>query len=388
MRPRLLRVITRLNIGGPATHVVLANEGLEKLGWETLLIHGNVEPDEAEVELDDVQVPMQRLPALVRPIQPRSDMVALTTLVKAIRGFRPQIIHTHLSKAGLIGRSAAMLASSAPRVHTFHGTVFSGYFGKRSSQAIVRAERFLGHHTTRLIALSEVQRNEMLDQRLAPPERIRIVPLGLRLEEFRSRDQAASRRSLGMPEDRPVVLAIGRLVPIKRIDRLLAAFRIVHLERPDVHLYLVGDGPERSALEETVKQYELDDGVTFVGWSRNRAEWISASDVVALSSDSEGTPLALIEAAAAGRPAVATDVGGVRDVVKDGGTGFVVERADVAGLADRLLLLLREARLRQRLGEAAATHVDRFSDRRLVSDLDHLYRELLAERLPRYRAAR
>ena len=381
--PRILRVITRLNVGGPATHVLLADRGLRERGWQTLLLHGQVEPDEAEVDLSAVAVqglPMRRIPTLARPIRPVADARAFAAVVRAIRQHRPQIIHSHLSKAGLIARSAAMASSSAARVHTFHGTVFGGYFGDRSSAAIVRAERFLGARTSRVIALSERQRDELVEHRIAPPERIRIVPLGLDLDRFGQLDRATARIQLDEPADAFLVVAIGRLVPIKRIDRLVRSFAILAGMVANARLVIVGDGAERPALEALVAELGLGSRVRFAGWQADTPAWYAAADVVALTSDREGTPLALIEAAAAGRPVVAGDVGGVADVVIDGLTGFVVAPADEAAFADRLGRLAVDPELRQRLGQAAPDRARAYAGERLVDDLDRLYRELLAER--------
>ena len=381
--PRILRVITRLNVGGPATHVLLADRGLRERGWQTLLLHGQVEPDEAEVDLSAVAVqglPMRRIPTLARPIRPVADARAFAAVVRAIRQHRPQIIHSHLSKAGLIARSAAMASSSAARVHTFHGTVFGGYFGDRSSAAIVRAERFLGARTSRVIALSERQRDELVEHRIAPPERIRIVPLGLDLDRFGQLDRATARIQLDEPADAFLVVAIGRLVPIKRIDRLVRSFAILAGMVANARLVIVGDGAERPALEALVAELGLGSRVRFAGWQADTPAWYAAADVVALTSDREGTPLALIEAAAAGRPVVAGDVGGVADVVIDGLTGFVVAPADEAAFADRLGRLAVDPELRQRLGQAAPDRARAFAGERLVDDLDRLYREILAER--------
>jgi glycosyltransferase involved in cell wall biosynthesis len=381
--PRILRVITRLNVGGPATHVLLADRGLRERGWQTLLLHGQVEPDEAEVDLSSVEeegLPIRRIPTLARPIRPVADARAFAAIVRAIRQHRPQIIHSHLSKAGLIARSAAMASSSAARVHTFHGTVFGGYFGDRSSAAIVRAERFLGARTSRVIALSERQRDELVDNRIAPPERIRIVPLGLDLERFGRLDRAAARSQLDEPSDAFLVVAIGRLVPIKRIDRLVRAFAILAGRVANARLAIVGDGAERPGLEALVAELGLGSRVRFAGWQADTPAWYAAADVVALTSDREGTPLALIEAAAAGRPVVAGDVGGVADVVLDGLTGFVVGPADEAAFADRLGRLAVDPELRRQLGQAAPERARAFAGERLVDDLDRLYREILAER--------
>ena len=382
---RVLRVITRLNVGGPATHVVVADRGLSALGWETLLVHGVVEPTEAEIDLDAVDVPRERLESLVRPIRPAADARSVIALARLIRRYRPHVIHTHLSKAGLVGRAAAIATSRAVRVHTFHGNVFGGYFGPRMSTAILTAERLLGRATDRIVALSDRQRDELLGLGIGSPERIRIVPLGLDLSRYDGRDRAASRDALGIPHDALALVAIGRLVPIKRLDRLIDAVARLAPDLPGLHLYLVGDGDQRGALETLVRNRSLDARVTFVGWSVDAPAWYAAADVVALTSEREGTPLALIEAAAAGRPVVAVDVGGVADIVRDGDTGFVVPADDPAALAERLGQLLRDPELRARMAAAAPVRAGAFAAERLVSDLDHLYRDALRGR--RLRAA-
>jgi glycosyltransferase involved in cell wall biosynthesis len=372
-----------MNIGGPATHVVVADSGLADLGWETLLLFGSTEPDEAEVDLQATTIPMERIPNLARPIRPIADMRATAAIARVIRRYRPDVIHTHLSKAGLLGRAAAMATSRAIRIHTFHGTVFGGYFGADASAAIIRAERFLGHHSAAIVALSNRQRDELIDHRVAPAARIQVVPLGLDLERFvPGRDDVArmsARSSLGIPAEAVVVVSIGRLVPIKRLDRLIDAFALASVRAPAMLLYLVGDGSEREALRARVVAAGLADRVMFVGWSAASPDWYAASDVVALTSDREGTPLALIEAAAAGRPVVATDVGGVADVVVDGTTGFVVPASSIDALADSLAGLALDPGLRQRMGGEAPSHAATYSAERLVSDLDTLYREALTE---------
>jgi glycosyltransferase involved in cell wall biosynthesis len=353
---------------------------MSDLGWETLLVHGAVEPDEAEVPLDGIDLPMRRLSTLIRPIRPVADARALVSIARIIRAYRPDIIHTHLSKAGLLGRSAAILSSRAVRVHTFHGTVFGGYFGASASGMIQRAERILGARTDRIVALSERQRDELLEYRIAPASRIRIVPLGMDLHRFEGLDREAARTELGIPESVVAVMAIGRLVPIKRIDRLLRAVAAAGQEAPSIRLYLVGDGGERASLELLVDSLRIRDRVVFAGWSADTPTWYAASDVVALTSDREGTPLALIEAAATGRPVSAADVGGVSDIVLDGETGIVVPPDDAAALAAALVRLARDPDLRKRLGAAAPARAGRYAADRLVSDLNALYLEVLADR--------
>lgn len=377
-RPRVLRVITRMNIGGPARHVLLADHGLRTRGWQTLLAHGEVDAGEKEVSLDEgVDLPMVRVASLRRPIRPIDDARALASLVRLVRRYQPDIIHTHLSKAGLIGRLAAILAHPrARRVHTFHGTVFGNYFGAEATAAIVRAERFLGRHTDLILALSDAQRAELLTYGVAKPDRVAIVPLGLDLRRFGRLSRDEARSLLVIPSDQSVVIAAGRMVSIKRLDRLIDAFALVRRVCP-AHLYLIGDGPERQALEVRAHAKGLEPHISFVGWVDEVANWYAAADVIALSSDREGTPLALIEAAAAARPVVASDVGGVADVVGDGETGYLVPPDDVAEFADRVVRLLVDPQLAQLLGRAAPARAERFAAERLIDDLDTTYRSML-----------
>ncbi len=376
--PRVLRIITRVAVSGVSTHVTLANQGLTRRGWETLLVHGRIQPDELEIDLPVEDVATKRLPSMARPIDPIADIRSTASLLRIVRAFRPDLIHTHHSKAGLIGRSVAVL-TRIPRIHTFHGHVFEGYFGARTSAAIVAAERLAATRTTRLIALGPLQRDDLLARGIGRPDRFEIVPLGLDLGRFSGIERTAARRDLGLDPDALVVVAVGRLVPIKRIDRLVRAFAGLRAVRPDARLYIIGDGSERAAGESQVEAAGLADSVTFCGWRADTATWYAAADFVALSSDNEGTPLALIEAAAGGRAAVSTAVGGVADVVRDGVSGLLVPVDDERGLAAAMIRLAEDPDLRARLGAAAPAAAERFGAARLVDDLERIYLEVLAE---------
>jgi glycosyltransferase involved in cell wall biosynthesis len=375
----VLRVITRLAVSGVSTHVTLANQVLTRRGWDTLLVHGRVQPDELEIELPIADVAMHYVDSLMRPIDPLADLRTAASLLKIVRSFRPDIIHTHHSKAGLIGRSVAMLAG-VPRVHTFHGHVFEGYFGPRTSAAILTAERLLAAQTSRLIALGPLQRDDLISRGIGRPDRFEIVPLGLDLDRYRSVDRSAARQRLGLPKDAVIVLMVGRLVPIKRIDRLVRVFAILHARRPDARLYVIGDGSERAAAEVQAAEAGLGDAATFCGWRSDAPTWYAAADFVALSSDNEGTPLTLIEAAAAGRPAAATAVGGVADVVIDGVTGLLAPATDEAAFARAMFRLADDLELRARLGAAAPAAAEEFGIERLVDDLERIYDGLLTRR--------
>ena len=372
-------MITRLAVSGVSTHVTLANQVLTRRGWDTLLVHGRVQPDELEIDLPVADVASRRIDTLARPISPIADLRAATSLLNEVRSFRPDIIHTHHSKAGLLGRSVAILAG-IPCVHTFHGHVFEGYFSPRISAGIVLAERLMAMRTSRLIALGPLQHDDLLARGIGRPDRFEVVPLGLDLQRFRSADRAEARALLGLPPDDIIVVFVGRLVPIKRLDRMIRAFAVLHARRPDARLYVIGDGSERPGAETQAAEAGLSDVVTFCGWRSDTPTWYAAADFVALSSDNEGTPLAIIEAAAAGRPAVSTAVGGVGDVVTDGVTGLLAPVDDEVAFAGALVRLAVDGELRERLGAAAPSAADRFGVERLVDDLERIYWDLLAGR--------
>jgi len=382
MAPRSLRIITRLNVGGPATHVVLADRGLMARGWETLLVYGSIEPDEAEVAIP-ADLATRSVPTMARPIHAVRDARAALEIGRIIRQFRPHIIHTHLSKAGLIGRAVAELTSRSPRVHTFHGTVFAGYFGDRANGAIILAERLLARRTAAILALSGRQQEELIAARVGDPTRIHVVPLGLDLARFgpdQAPDRDEARRALGIESSEVVYAAIGRLVPIKRLGSLLTAFAEALPQVPSARLVLVGDGGERETLERQVTVLGIAGRTSFAGWSSDTPRWYAAADVICLTSEQEGTPLALIEAAAAARPVIATDVGGVADVVIDGVTGMVVPFGDDDAFARAMVGLGTDPGLRQRLGSAAPSRAIGFAADRLTRDLDELYRGLMPGR--------
>lgn len=392
---RILRVIARLNVGGPAHHVSLLS-GLDGPRWETLLVHGRTGPGEEALTdpADRLGARRRELAVLGPRIRPFADVRAVAELVMLIREYRPQVIHTHTAKAGLIGRLAAAIVS--PRdtvvVHTYHGHVLEGYFGRAKSLLYRGLERILAARCDVLIGVSTATVDDLVRLRIAPRDRFRIIRLGLDLAPFAAEDDEAGqevRHAAAVPARPEAVLAtfVGRFVPIKRIDALLHAFAKARQSAPQLFLLVVGDGKERARLEELARGLAIDHAVRFTGYRRDMVDVAAATDFAVLASRTEGTPVALIEAAAAGRPAVATRVGGVAEVVEDGTTGLLVPAADVDAFAGALVRLANESRLRREMGRRAREKVFReFSAERLLSDIDALYRELVAR--ARSRSAR
>lgn len=328
------------------------------------------------------------VPSLRRSIGPH-DIRALFTLRRLIRRTRPEVLHTHMAKAGTLGRLAALLAGAGHRpvvtVHTFHGHVLSGYFGRFEARLFASIERWLARRTTLLIGVSEEVKEDLLRLGVGVDDQIEVVPLGFDLRPFLfsaeegRRRRAAMRARLHLEADDRVVTTVARLVPIKRVDRFL---RIAQLLRdlPRVRFLVVGDGELAERLRNSEEARSLGDRVVWAGVQRDMADVYAASDVIALTSDNEGTPVSLIEALAAGVPVVATDVGGVASVVRNGETGLIVRREDEEGFAAALRTILEEPSVGVKLGAKGPDYVlGRFSIDRLVEDIDGLYRRLLGE---------
>jgi glycosyltransferase involved in cell wall biosynthesis len=388
---KILRVIARLNMGGPALHVAYLTDGLRKRGYETTLVAGSLARGEDSMAFvaDDLGVDVVRIDELGREISPVRDLIATLRLARLIRRERPDILHTHTAKAGTVGRVAAMLAGRRRPpivVHTFHGHVLRGYFGRFRSLFFRLLERWLAAHTTALIAVSPQVRDDLVALRIAPRERFAVIRLGIELDKRVAAEQNGrleSRRYLGIPDQRFAVGWIGRMTSVKRTDDVLVAFKRVRDSGVDACLCMVGDGPDRPQLEQRAHELGVMRDTLFLGYQEDVAPYYAAFDALVLPSSNEGTPVSAIEALAAGRPVVATRVGGVPDVVREGEDGFLVEAGDTEQLAERLVRLARDPQLRERMGEQGRERVlPRYAVDRLVDDVDRLYRTLLEQTRP------
>jgi glycosyltransferase involved in cell wall biosynthesis len=386
----LVRIIARLNVGGPAIQAITLTDQLTKQGYRTTLVRGSESAREGSMDYlaHRLGVRPVLIPSLKRD-PGWEDLRALGALIRLLRRARPQVVHTHAAKAGTLGRIASIIASwGRPRpirIHTFHGHSLTGYFSERTAARYRVIERVLASRTDRLVAVSSEVRDELIELGVAPPDRFEVVPLGFDLRRFDVKPQdrelarARVRAELGIAADTSVVTLIARLVPIKRVDRFLRASIGMLEER--VHFLIVGDGELRDALRGSPDARAIGAKLTWTGFRQDIPDICFASDVVALTSDNEGTPVSLIEAAAAGVPGVSTAVGGAASVIRHGKTGLLVPREDEAALTEALRALALDATLRSRFGAAARVHAfENFTLERLVGDLNRLYRRLLEER--------
>jgi glycosyltransferase involved in cell wall biosynthesis len=373
-----------MNVGGPAYNVSVLGGRLDPDRFDTLLVHGRLGPGEGSFEwlAEREGCRVHVLPDLGPEIRPGADARAVRELMGLMRRFRPHVVHTHTAKAGFVGRLAAVL-SRGPRpviVHTYHGHVLEGYFGPAKNLVYRGLERGLGRASDALLGVSQATVDDLVRLRVAPRERFRVLPIGLDLARFADPDPAEVadfRARTGTADGELLLGCVGRLAPIKRVDVLLHAFAVVRSQGLPARLAIVGDGECRGDLETLAGELGIGDAVSFMGFMADSAPAAAAADIAVLSSDNEGTPVALIEASAAATPAAATAVGGVVDVVGPSG-GTLVAPGDPIALADAIARLAADPARRAEVGARAQAHVlERFSAERLVSDVEDLYEELL-----------
>ena len=398
---KILRILGRINVGGPAVHAVLLTEGLNNQKLRSTLVTGTVGKSEGDMLYFAHQHGVQPVivPELGREISWRDDLVAFWKLYRIFRKECPDIVHTHTAKAGTLGRIAAVFARVPIRIHTFHGHIFHHYFGPLRTRLFILIERLLALFTMKIIAISNAQLTDLsVRYRIAAQDKFRVIPIGLDLSpllQSRGRD-----RSRGpTPDDRETVIGfIGRLVPVKNPQMALRVFeRVVrHGAMGRIRLVVAGDGELRLKLQAEVTRAGLDGRVLFTGWRQDLSKLYSDLDLVIVTSLNEGTPVVLIEAMASGLPFVATRVGGIMDLMlgpeqvvrgPEGrsvfsvfANGVLAEPADEQGFAAALEYLLRDPALMVRMGSEGRQFVrDRFSTERLLADIQTLYRDCLVQ---------
>jgi glycosyltransferase involved in cell wall biosynthesis len=383
---KVVRVIARLNIGGPAIHVINLTAGLDPTRFESMLVTGTESRGEGSM-LDLARargVTPVIIPGMVgEATLNQRDLKALIALCRLLRRERPHIVHTHTAKAGVLGRVAARLAGVPVVVHTFHGHVLHGYYSPLKNWLLRRAERGLGLLSDRLITVSEQVKRDLVRYYVADAEKITVIPLGLDLEPFLASAglRGKLRRELGMSNGEALVGIVGRIFPIKNHRLFLDAAAHVAAAVDSVRFLVVGDGVLRPAMEDYARALGIAHRVVFTGWRRDLPSIYPDLDVLVVSSNNEGTPVSAIEAMAAGCPVVATRVGGLPDLIEDGETGCLVPPRDAAGLAASIVRVLRDRKMARSLGQAAQAIVARrFTVERLCRDVEDLYVALLARK--------
>jgi glycosyltransferase involved in cell wall biosynthesis len=378
-KKKILRIIARLNVGGPAIQAISLNRDLNNDEFESTLVYGAVSPGEADItKFPGMEVERGiLLPGLGRELHPLKDTSTLLTLIKIIRRERPYIIHTHTAKAGAVGRVAGVLCGVPVIIHTFHGHVLHGYFSPLKTFVFKMIEKVLAAFTTRIITISPAQKAEIQSLLGVNENKFAIVPLGFNLEKFencKERSRGEFRAAIAAAPQDIVIVIVGRIVPIKNHALFLNAAKLLLEKHDNLKFAVVGGGELQEQSELLARELGISDRVVFAGWWSEIEKVYADADITALTSDNEGTPVCLIESLSSGVPVVSTDVGGVRDVVKDGESGFLVPKGDAAAFAASVAKLIESPALRTRMGTAGKEDaIVRYSYKRLSSDIVSLY---------------
>ena len=397
--PKILRILNRMAVGGPVLNATYLTKYLSP-EFETMLVVGAKEDHEksASFVAEQLGIEVVTIPQMQRSVHPVKDFQAFSAIRKLIRDFQPDVVHTHASKPGVLGRLAASMEGVPAIVHTFHGHTFNSYFNNFTSQVYINTERFLARKSSAIVAISETQKKELVeDFRIAPEEKFRVIQLGLDLDKFtidQPQKREAFRQEFGVADDEIAIGIIGRLVPVKNHSLFLNALaHVLQNTSKKVRAFIVGDGESRSGLEAAAKDLGIPFSVhtdashphplVFTSWRKDVDVINAGLDIVALTSLNEGTPVSLIEAQAANKPIVSTRVGGIGDIVKEGRTALLADVDDQSGFSRHLLNLVQDDMLRAELGQNSSQYVmKRFSYQRLVKDMSNLYYELLSEKIP------
>lgn len=383
---RIMNIIARLNVGGPAVYVTLLTERLRPPDYESMLVCGVVEPYEGDMGYYAEQhgVHPVVIPELGRSLNPLRDLKTIWKVYQLIREFQPDVVHTHTAKAGFVGRVAAWAAGVPVILHTFHGHVFRGYFSPLKTRLFIFLERLTARMSDTIITLTEGLRRELAEEyHIARKGRITVLPLGLDLDVFASQPRKAGtfRAAWNIPADVPLIGIVGRITPIKNHPLFLEAAARLKGDLPNAHFVIVGDGEIRAEIEAIVDSLGLRDSVTFTGWTRDLPPVYGDLDVLVISSLNEGTPVTVIEALAAGCPVVATAVGGLPDLLDGGKLGKLVEPENAEALCAGIYATLTQPPDSAAAANAQAMMIDRYGIDRLIQDLDGVYRGLLSRKV-------
>lgn len=388
MKPtlRVCHIITRLCVGGAQENTLLTVRGLRRLGYEVCLVYGRADKGEGSLEswVRQYRLPAFYLDTLVRQPHPFYDFLALCGLYQFLRRRSFDIVHTHTSKAGVLGRMAAKLCRVPLVIHTPHGHVFHSYFSPVETKVYLTLEQVMAKLSDALIALTETERQEHYDLGIARHTPFFVIHSGVSPPPLKPFDKLRQgvREELRIPTDAPVVGTVARLVPIKGIRYLLMAFRLFQRHCENARLVLVGDGPERKPLEKFSQQLGMRSSVHFAGFQEDVWRFLASFDVFVLPSLNEGMGKVLIQAAFMQVPVVATAVGGVKDLVEEGVTGWLVPPKDEKALAQRLIAIFGDiSHARAVAQEACRQLTRRYSEEAMVRQIDRLYRFLWAEKV-------
>lgn len=398
---KVLRILSRLCVGGPAIHCVLLTQHLPKEKYESILIHGDLDKGDAPYVYDHhLQMDIRLIKNMKREVGLKNlwkEWKAFIEVYRIIRRERPDIVHTHTAKAGFTGRLAAYLAKTPIIIHTFHGHVFHSYFSSWKTKLFLFIERRLAKISDGIIAISQLQKKELGEVfKVCKPEKIKVIPLGFDLTPFFT-DTESKRKEFrtryNVQDNELAIGLIGRMVPVKNHALLIQAIANIQQNKTvdisKLRFFLIGDGAERKNIEHLCKSLQIPftdanskdftpSLVTFTGY-QNRIDWVNAGlDIIVLTSKNEGTPVSLIEAQASGVPVLSTRVGGIENIVTENETALLCESDNLQEFTQKLLYLIQNPELRRTMQNKGRQYVtETYHYTRLVQDIDQYYQTLL-----------
>ena len=380
---KILRILNRFNVGGPTYNVAYLTKYLSD-EYTTVLIGGEREESEASSEyiLKELDIPYTIVPDMKRSISLKNDIKALREIISIIKKEKPDIVHTHASKAGLLGRLAAKICGVPYIFHTFHGHVFHSYFGKKKTSFFIHLERLLARWSTAIIAISDIQKHELGDiYKICPSEKIQVVPLGFDLHKFTEQTDEKRkqfRTQYNLQDDEIAIGIVGRLAPVKNHEMFIDAICNCQKQTSKkIRAFIIGDGELAEQLQTYCKNTNTEQIITFTSWIKDVDVAYAGLDIVALTSFNEGTPVSIIEAQAAGKPVVSTNVGGISDIVQEDETALLSE-IDTEKFTEKLTRLINDDDLRKKMSEKSRQFSDsKFSYVRLCTDMENVYKKFM-----------
>ena len=379
---KVLHIITRLDKGGSAENTFLTVKGLDKKRYDVTLMSGPVQDpsQERRSQVEECGIQYIHNPVLVRNINMVYDAIALFKICRFLTKEKFDVVHTHTSKAGLLGRFAAKFAGAPLVVHTPHGHVFFGYFGPLKTKIFILLEKLANRMTDKIVALTHREKADYISYRTCPEEKITVIHSGIELNKFQEyplAEKTKLKKEIGLPGDSFVVGTVGRLVPVKGPEFLIKASQTIIPAHPNTYFLFAGDGPLKKDLQKKAKEAGEEKNIVFLGWRDDIAHILSVFDVFCLPSLNEGMGRVLVEAMAHGIPIVASEVGGIPDLITPGKNGFLVPPKNPEELAKHIQILIEDENKRRKMGEAGKKMAPRFSHDTMVKNIAELYEELL-----------
>ena len=385
-KKKILRIINRFNLGGPTYNAGLLTKYLSD-EYETILVGGNHEESEGSSMhiVEHLGLEPVIIPEMQRSVNPKNDRIAYNKIQKIIQDFKPDIVHTHASKAGALGRKAAFSAKIPQIYHTFHGHVFHSYFGILKTNLYKSIERRLAKKSTNIIAISELQKKELSEiHRICPAEKIKVIPLGFDLTPFYTNTEAKRkefRSKWNIKENEVAIGIVGRIVPIKdHVFFIHVIERVLKKTSKKIRVFIVGDGDERVNIQALISKKKLSYSSNsipalfqFTSWMKNVDEVNAGMDIICLTSKNEGTPVSLIEAQASGNPVVSTNVGGIENVISADETGYLSDVGDLEQFTINLLKLIENEGIRNNMSNKGRERSTHYSFENLISNIKSLY---------------